>query len=357
MAKPKILIVEDDVVIAYLIKGILEMSGFEITDIINNGEDAIINAAANRPDMILMDIKLQGNKDGIETAQQIYEEHSIPFIYITGDEDDTTIKRAIATASYGYIIKPFKVKTIYAAIEMALSKHRLEGELRKRNEELQNLTAYIESVREEERKKIAREIHDYLGQSLTALRIDCSRLMQRAVDAQKEPGTQLKKITSMIELIDETLENVRNICADLRPGILDHLGLTAAVKWQCAEVHKRTGIIFNHDNINNDLPISNDISVSLFRIFQEIVTNIVRHASATEVDVSLTKEGDNVILAVRDNGTGISEQEIKNPRSFGLIGMRERARFYGGTLEINGIRGKGTEVVLSLPSLFLSHDS
>src|SRR5271157_1760086 len=239
MGITRILIVEDDIVSATLLKRILESKGYEVLDLTTSGEEALIKVAADLPDMVLMDIQLHGDKDGIDTAMQIYGKFFIPVIYITAVPDSETIKRATATASYGYIIKPYNANSIYAAIEMALNKHRLEREVRNRNEELQNLTAHMELLQEEERKKIARELHDYLGQSLTALRIDCSRLLNNLGEAGNTQESMKNTIVSMVALIDETLENVRDISAALRPGILDHLGLAAAIKWQGNELQKR----------------------------------------------------------------------------------------------------------------------
>ena len=348
MNKTKILIVEDEIVIADLLRSILHMRGYQVTDIVTSGADAVASVTADPPDMILMDIKLTGDRDGIETAREIYGQLSIPSIYITAHADDETIRRAAATASYGYIIKPFKEDVIYATIEMAVSKYRLEKELMARNEELQNLTAHMESIREEERKNISREIHDRLGQSLTALRIDCSWLQNHLDD----PGGREQnsaKTAGMVRLIDETLDDVRNICAELRPGILDHLGLVAAIRWQSGEINKRSGIAFNQSFCSEDLDIAGDIAITIFRIYQEITTNIVRHSGATEVWVSIVKSDGGHVMTVRDNGAGITPEQAGGPASFGLIGMRERARLCGGTLTISGEPGRGTVVALTVP--------
>ena len=175
----KIMIVEDEVIIADLLKNLLRRNKYDVMEVVSTGAEAIRQVPVDRPDLILMDILLIGDMDGIEAAQTIMEQFFIPIIYLTAHADEETIQRAARTASYGYIIKPFNEATIHATIEMALSKHLLEVELRRRNEELQNLTAHMESIREEERKNIAREVHDYLGQALTALRIDSSWLADR----------------------------------------------------------------------------------------------------------------------------------------------------------------------------------
>ncbi len=344
----RIMIVEDEVIIADLLKTLLHRSGYDVMEVVSSGAEAIMRVAVDRPDLILMDILLVGAMDGIETARTIMERYFVPIIYLTAHADEETIQRAATTASYGYIIKPFNEATIHATIEMALSKHRLEAELRRRNEELQNLTAHMESIREEERTRIAREIHDSLGQALTALRIDTSWILNhlQGSDAASELAA---KTTAMMQLIDETLENVRNICSELRPGVLDHLGLGPAIVWQCSEVGKRTGINFIINSYPDEISVDTDIAVIFFRIFQEIVTNAVRHARATEVVINLVKTGTELTMSVRDNGIGILKEQMESPRSIGLVGMRERARVAGGILHIMGVEGSGTEVSISIP--------
>ncbi|MBP7734339.1 MAG: response regulator [Spirochaetes bacterium] len=345
----KIMIVEDEIIIADLLTNLLRRNGYEVMEVVTTGDDAIRQVPLDRPDLILMDILLIGKLDGIETARQIMERFFIPIIYLTAHADEETIQRATKTASYGYIIKPFNESTIHATIEMALSKHRLEQELLGRNEELQNLTAHMETIREEERKRIAREVHDYLGQALTALRIDSSWLISHLPEGPAGDGLAAKAKT-MVQLIDETLENVKNICAELRPGVLDHLGLGPAIEWQCGEIRRRTGIHFAINSIPEEIAVDNDIAVTFFRIFQEIITNAVRHSRATEITVSLVKTDTEMVMTVRDNGIGISEEQLHNPRSIGLIGMRERARHAGGLLHILGEEGSGTKVTLTIPN-------
>lgn len=346
--KTRILIVEDEIAIAELLRIILLRKGYDVIDIVTTGKEAIESAKVERPDLILMDILLAGGMDGIDTAQYIIANYFIPIIFTTAHSDENTISRAARTASYGYILKPYNEDNIYVSIEMALSKHRLELEIEKRNEELQNLAAHMESVQEEVRKKIAREIHDYLGQSLTALRIDCSWLQNHSPIDVSVNQKQSAKIDSMINIIDDTLDRVRNICTELRPGILDHLGLEAAVKWQCEEFKKRTGIDYNLRFMPDDFIVDTNISVVFFRILQEIMTNVSRHAHATLISISLVKTDSELIMTVVDNGVGIKQDQLNNSHSFGLIGMRERARYGGGKLNITGSES-GTEIVLSMP--------
>ena len=220
------------------------------------------------------------------------------------------------------------------------------AELTMLNDQLRDLFTYIQDAREKERTVIAREIHDELGQALTALKIDLSWLNRRLPDAKK-PLTE--KIQSMSELIEATIQSVKRISTELRPGILDHLGLPAAIEWQAGEFQKRTGIRCDIEGDHDDLVLDRERSTAIFRVFQETLTNIARHAKAKKVKVLLREDVDDVVLHVEDNGKGISETHLSDPKSLGLIGMRERVHFWGGNLDIHGIRNKGTKVIVRIP--------
>ena len=221
-----------------------------------------------------------------------------------------------------------------------------EERLRTSREQLRSLSAYLESVREEERKNMAREIHDELGQTLTALKIDLSWLTKRSSNEQE---LVLEKTKSMSNLVDTAIQTVQRISAELRPGILDDLGLAAALEWQAGEFEKLTEIKCEFSSNPRDIVLDQDRSVAIFRIFQEMLTNVARHANATKVKTTLKEEAGKIVLRVRDNGKGIEKKQISNTEAFGLIGMRERARFLGGEVKISGTPGKGTTVVVSIP--------
>lgn len=223
---------------------------------------------------------------------------------------------------------------------------QVEDQLRASREQLRELSRYLESVREEERTRMAREIHDELGQTLTALKIDLSWLARRLPPEQE---VLLEKTESMYELVDGAIQTVKRISTELRPGALDDLGLADAIEWQTEEFGKRTDIKSKFGASPEGLVLDRDRSTAVFRICQEALTNIIRHAKATRVSVSLRKGPGRVSLKISDNGTGIEESQILDPRAFGLIGMRERARFWGGEVKISGAPGKGTLVAVSIP--------
>jgi PAS domain S-box-containing protein len=228
------------------------------------------------------------------------------------------------------------------------SLRNMERELRRSQEEFRDLARHLQSVREEERTDIAREIHDGLGQSLTALKMDLSWLAKRI------PGDQrslLNKIRSMSDLIDGNIRSVKRLSSELRPGLLDEIGLNAAIEWYLESFEDRTGIRcqVKYDSNRGDLHLDRNRATALFRVLQEAMTNVVRHADATRVMISARIEDDRFILSIRDNGNGITEADLSNPRSYGLIGMRERVQPWGGELDIRGNEGKGTTVVVSIP--------
>jgi len=221
-----------------------------------------------------------------------------------------------------------------------------EEKLKNSREKLRNLTEYIQTVREKERTRIAREIHDNLGQALTALKMDLSWLDKRLAAGQTEI---MDKIDSMAALIQETIQIVQRVSAELRPGILDDFGLVAAIEWQAEEFQQRTNINTRVSLTEEPIDISKDQSTAVFRIYQEALTNVIRHANASEVEVVLEKEEGRLLLTIKDNGRGISPEEISSPRSFGLIGMQERVYPWKGEVIFQGLQNQGSTVTVSIP--------
>jgi len=212
-------------------------------------------------------------------------------------------------------------------------------------EQLRELSARLQSIREEERTRIARAIHDELGQTLTGLKMDVAWL-QKHLDPP-QPAL-LAKMQAMSGLIDTTIQTVRRISTELRPGILD-LGLVATIEWQLQDFQTRTGIESNLISAPEETTLDADGATASFRIFQEILTNVVQHAQATRVEVSLEETAAFLTLRVQDNGRGMTEAEIHSPKSIGLLGMQERARLRAGEVQFQGIPGQGTTVTVRLP--------
>ncbi|HSO71152.1 MAG TPA: PAS domain-containing protein, partial [Thermodesulfobacteriota bacterium] len=240
-----------------------------------------------------------------------------------------------------------RVQSVLGISRDITERKKVEEELRNSQKELRALSARLQSVREEERGKIAREIHDDLGQALTGLKMDSAWVMKNLRPDQ----TALKdKLQAMGRLIDHTVRSVRRLSTELRPRILDDFGLVAALEWQAQEFEKKTGIRCRFRSSLQKLDLDPDRSVAVFRIFQEALTNVARHSGAQKVESTLSKEKKGLRLILRDNGRGISEEEISRTKSLGLVGMRERAILFGGKLTIQGTPGKGTAVILNIPA-------
>lgn len=214
------------------------------------------------------------------------------------------------------------------------------------SERLRTLARYLQDAQETERTRVARELHDELGQALTVLKMDSSRLASRLPQEDEKLHQQAR---AMAGLIDGTIDSVRRVAAGLRPGLLDRLGLAAAIEWQAEEVAGRTGLRIELDLKGGGRDLDPDLTTAAFRVFQEALTNVVRHASASRVQVTLRAEDNQVLLQVKDNGQGIASSEIAGPRSWGITGMRERAQAWGGEVQIEGAPGQGTTLTLYLP--------
>jgi signal transduction histidine kinase len=211
---------------------------------------------------------------------------------------------------------------------------------------LRNLAGYLEDAREKERTFIAREIHDEFGQALTALKMDLAWLAKRL---PPEQDNLLAKVGSMSELVDTSIQMVRRIATDLRPGVLDHLGLVASIEWQAQEFARRADFECQLDLTDREPSLDADLLTAVFRIFQETLTNVARHAEATLVRVELHVDADELVLIVQDNGKGMTESQITRSKSLGLIGMQERARSWGGRVIFEASPGQGTTVTVRVP--------
>lgn len=227
---------------------------------------------------------------------------------------------------------------------------KAESKLREYSEQLRNLSAKQDKIREDERIRIAREIHDELGQMLTVLKMDVSLLMKKTTSKPNEDWiSKVKKETEVvIERIDTIIQSVQRITTELRPEVLDDLGLSEAIEWQASEFEKRTGIKLYISSRGNSInQLSDEQSTAIFRIFQETLTNILRHAEATKVKVQMNQDSEFFILTVHDNGKGISRKEIEHINSLGIISMRERCQFLGGNISFDGTAG--TKITLKIP--------
>jgi len=225
-----------------------------------------------------------------------------------------------------------------------------QDELMRSEKQLRALTGRLQSVREAERTRVARELHDELGHALTGLKMDVVAGRKQLTKAGDDPRPVLhEKLDAMSRLIDGMIKSVRRISSDLRPGLLDDFGLVAAIEWQANDFQNRSGIACELKSLPSEIALGRDATTAVFRIFQEALINVVRHAKASRVEVTVIEEDGQLLLEVADNGRGISEAELADKVSLGLLGMRERAAMLGGEVRITGTTGRGTTVQVRIP--------
>jgi len=285
----------------------------------------------------LFDGIIQSKMD--ECFQGKIVKYEIPVVYPTLGERDVFV-------SYFPIEGPTGIDRIGIVLEDVTERNRSARQLQRSLLELHALNAQLQSVREEERTRLARELHDELGQSLTAIKIDVAALKNAPV-----PEPQRQRIDAILRLVDHTIHSVRRISTELRPGILDDLGLVAAVEWAAEEFQARTRIECRVAMPEPNPTVDPALATALFRIFQETLTNVARHARATQVTIGLRQESAHLSLEVSDNGHGIHEEQSSAPTSLGILGMRERALLLGGDFSIGVAPSGGTLVRVRLPSL------
>ena len=342
----KILVVDDEPRSLYALQELLSTLGQNLM-VAQSGEEALRLALKNDFAVMLLDVRMPGI-DGFETARLIRSRERsrlTPIIFLTAAADEmTSMFRGYEVGAVDYLMKPVVPEILKSKVAVFVELHRKSERLRESEDKLRRLAAHLISVREEERAHIAREIHDELGQVLTGLKMEVGWLAKRLT----EP-VLVEKTESMGKLIDSTVQTVRKIATGLRPEMLDDMGLVAAVAWQAKEFQKRTGIRTRASLPSEGAKLDVDVSTTMFRIFQEILTNVARHSRATRVDLELTVSPDRVGLEVADNGVGIPEADLNGRKSLGLLGMHERALLFGGEVRISGSPGHGTRVWVSIP--------
>jgi PAS domain S-box-containing protein len=299
--------------------------------------DAMVFIHAEDRDLVLSTVK---------SAVKNKEPYSFYYRVLRPDGDERIVH------SRGQIVSdqdgsPIKV---LGATQDVTELKRAEEKLKATSAQLRALSQSVQSAREEEATRIAREIHDELGSSLSRLKWDLELVGKEylQVEGVANLSKLQEKITAMRALIDDTIDAIRRISAELRPSALDDLGLLAAIRWHARQFEVRTGIVTLLDSSFEDIDLTDQQSTAVFRIFEEAMTNVLRHAQATQVDIKLEKEYGELLLTIGDNGRGITEAEKSDRLSLGLLGMRERANLIGGRLVIEGSEGGGTVVRLRL---------
>lgn len=351
-ASLKILILEDDHMDAEIVQHLLKRQDWTIDSKVAMNKKQFLEALDNfQPDVVLADNSLP--QFSATEALEIMNDRAadIPFILVTGTVSEEFAANIIKSGADDYFLKD-RLARLPSAIEAALKQRRLEREkkyalqkISDNAEQLRELSQHLQDIREEERASMAREVHDVLGQQLTGFKMDISWLNRHLSNADESIK---ERITGTLQLIDDAIKTVRRIATDLRPSILDDLGLVPALEWQSEEFEKRSGIKVYFTGTMQELELAPNISIALFRIFQELLTNVARHANATAVKASLETGNGQLQLTVTDNGRGFDIDQ-GNKKTLGLLGIKERTLLMGGKYEIRSKPGEGTEVIVSVP--------
>ena len=358
MPKPlRVLLVEDNPLDAELLMVELRRAGFSLDWQRVDNEKDYLKGLDGEFDLILSDYHLPAF-DGLRALELLKERgRDVPFIIVSGTIGEDTAVTAMKRGAADYLLKD-RLARLGQSVTLALEQARLrrdrksaDEDLKVANERYRALAARLETIREQERTAIAREIHDMLAQELTLLKIDLVWLAKRLAHPLDESvrATVVTRVADAITQADTAISTVQRIATELRPVILDSLGLPAAVEWQTEDFARRTGIVCRARAAAGDTRLARDRATAIFRILQESLTNIARHAHASEVEVEFTEAGGVATLTVRDNGAGIGRAQTDDPHSIGLLGMRERALAFGGAVEISGAPGAGTTVIVRLP--------
>ena len=350
----RILLVEDSEDDAELILAELYDRGMTIESRRVDTEAAMRQALAeHRWDLVLSDFNLPRFSAAAALSLLQQSGLDIPFIVVSGFIGEETAVGMMKAGAHDFVMKS-NLARLAAAIarelreaELRVAHRRAQQELLDSRRQLQALTSHLQTVREEERTHIARELHDELGQMLSALKMDLARVRGR-IPAGDE--ALANKTRAMAELIDATLDAVRRIAADLRPVMLDDLGLRAAVEWLLEGFAKRYGVGFKLETALDGYRLDDPRATAAFRIVQECLTNVACHAQAAHVVVILSYRDDELSLSVKDDGKGL-EQGGGRRNSYGLVGIRERAAHFGGDMKVVSAPGQGTSVEVRLPQI------
>ncbi len=254
-------------------------------------------------------------------------------------------------ASVSMFDHPEHGRVLVSAHTDITDRKQADEDVRRSHEQLRALAGRLQDVREEERIRLARMIHDEVGHNLTALKMDLAWMNRRLPKAAcASPTSEIReRLEAMSKLLTETIQKARETASELRPGLLDDVGLDAAIEWEARQFQRRTGVECTFTGNAEELELDRDQSTALFRICQGLLTNIASHAGATAATIALKRQGDELVLEVSDDGMGIREKQISSSRSLGILGMRERALVLGGRFSISGRDGKGTTATVRIP--------
>lgn len=358
--KTRVLLIDDEALLVAHVKRILERAGFAF-HAAHSARDGFDMATSIRPDVILID-KVMPDLDGIKLLRMMRSHEllsTVPVIMLSGQADEAARVAALGEGADDFVVKPFSAKDLVARIEANVRLVRLrrnevwrQGELlrlRQSQQELRVLLDTVQRVRDDERRTLAREVHDQLGQLLTAAKIDIRLLQNRVAEPDRLPPARdiLSELRAVLSSVNLAIAAVQDIAALLRPPELEEGGLVAALGWLAADLQRRTGIecTFLHDPAGyvEQPPF---VAGELLRMCQEALTNVLRHAGATRIVIQVAMRNACLLVRICDNGGGIPRGRLHDPASLGLKGMRERAASIRASIRVYGRRGRGTMVAI-----------
>jgi signal transduction histidine kinase len=353
-----VLVVDDNADNLGLISAMLTRAGYLVRPALS-GELALRAVESGLPDLILLDVRMPGI-DGYAVCRRLMASErtrDIPIIFVSANQDVEDKLHAFQAGGVDYVTKPFFEEEVLARVRTHIllyrSKCHLEDlvarrthELVERESDLRQLSVFLQHVREEDRAHFSRELHDELGQNLTAMRIDFNALIHAL---KTSDPVLVGKLDAIDLMINSTVDATRRICEDLRPGMLDDLGLEAALSSFTKRFTLQYGVQCDLLLEREDYGLDDDLSTAIFRIVQESLTNIARHADARHAMVSLEERGEDLLLTVADDGCGLKPGVASESKRFGILGMRERVKMLGGRIGIDSAPGRGTHVEVVIP--------
>jgi signal transduction histidine kinase len=357
--KSKILIVDDEHDNLIFLERMLKKEGYDVQST-NDGKSALKIAEVEKPDLILLDI-LMPTMDGYEVCRRLKANKNlsdIPVIFISALNDSKNIVMALESGGVDYITRPFENQEVTARVTTHLKLYQQSNELLEVNaclsdskEQFKKFTSHLQTIREEERILLATEINDKVGQVLLGLKNDM-RLWKEKIFLDHENSQSpelLSNFKELVDIVDNTLATTRKIMSGLKSDELESYGFVEAAKLYCIEFNKNNKINYQFKSSISKLDINEKQKIALYRIMQEALLNVSKHAHATEVSIDLNIVNNKFIMEITDNGIGFNEMQSTRPDSYGILSMKDRASLLGAELSINSEPHKGAQVRIEMP--------
>jgi len=367
----EILIVDDTIESLQLLKHILTDAGYTVR-LAQDGAMGLYSAFRRQPDLMLLDIKMP-DIDGYEVCHRIKTNpvtSGIPVIFLSSLQEKSSLLKGFELGASDYINKPYLAEEVLARVQTHIELRHLrvdleaklkartrkleteiqerqvvEDELRLSQKKLQNLSAHLEDIREKERTRIARELHDEMGQAFTVMKMEIARLYECN---NLEEKFLKERLNALLGILDQVADTARSISENLRPGMLDVLGLNAAVQSHVEKFMLCTGIKCSLTMSHDEFALEDKLATALFRIVQESLTNVAKHAKAQQVEIQICRMEHKFLLIIQDDGIGFTA-EACGKNGFGMIGMHERVRSLGGEFVVESNPGSGTRIEVDIP--------